>query len=217
MEYQYTDEPRPEILRMIPPDGHVIGSVGCGWAATEWVLAKQGRTLHGVDVSAEAIAVASTRLATARVVDPATSSYFPDESLDGLILADALEHIPQAWTALANLAKAVKPGGWVVISVPNMQSLGVCVQLGLLGDWPEKEIGLFDKTHIQMTTRRRLLRWCDGAGIELVRWFDKYDHPPRGRAMEIADKITLGLFHDWLAYQWQGVFRKRQPLSTAKS
>src|SRR5262245_56553273 len=120
MGYGYLDEVREDILRLIPPDGKVIGSIGCGWGTTEAVLVQQGRQVHGVDISAEAISRAASRLTSARRIEPNDFSPFDPASLDGLILADVLEHIPAAWEALTSYAKAVKPGGWVAISVPNM-------------------------------------------------------------------------------------------------
>jgi 2-polyprenyl-3-methyl-5-hydroxy-6-metoxy-1,4-benzoquinol methylase len=207
--YPYYDTPRSDILRMIPLDGPTIGSVGCGWAATERVLVEKGRVVHGVDVSKEAVAVAAGRLRSARVVQRDEQHFFDDDTLDGLILADVLEHMPNAWAALATMARSVRQGGWVVISVPNMQSLNVLIQFVLLGDWPEKELGIFDKTHIQMMSRRRLVRWCRAAGLEPVEWFDRYESHWRGRLIGVFDKLTLGLFHDWLTYEWQCVCRKR--------
>lgn len=51
---------------MIPSDGLVIGVIGCGRANTEARLVNEGRQVHGVDVSQEAIEVAATRLTSAR-------------------------------------------------------------------------------------------------------------------------------------------------------
>src|SRR4029450_10791847 len=114
MAYHYDDSVRPDILRMVPEDGRVIGSVGCGRGATEHELVRQDREVHGVDVSAEAIEVAKSRLTTARAIRPDDWDCFEPESLDGLVFADVLEHIPQAWIALEHFARALKPGGWAV-------------------------------------------------------------------------------------------------------
>lgn len=206
--YVYEDAPRKDILRMIPRDGTTIGSVGCGWGATEAVLMREGRAVHGVDISEAAITVARSRLTSARVIAPGDHHVFEDESLDGLILADVIEHIPLAWTALSSFSRAVKRGGWVVISVPNMQSLNVVVQLMLLGDWPEKKIGIFDETHIQMMTRKRLVRWAAAAGLVPIAWYDSYEDHWRGRAQQAVDRLTLRVLHDWLSYQWQCLFRR---------
>lgn len=205
--YPYPDEERPDVLRMIPPDGKVVGSIGCGSAALEAHLVRQGREVHGVDVCAAAIDGARRRLTTARVISPDERNPFPPDSLDGLILADVLEHIPLAWQALASFARAVRPGGWVVISVPNMRSIEVLVRFVLQGDWPEHPVGIFDRTHIQVMTRRRLARWCASAGLRAERWFDRY--PVRRTNLFVScDWLTAKLFHSWFMFQVQVLCRK---------
>jgi SAM-dependent methyltransferase len=194
---------------MIPPDGRVIGSIGCGAASTESVLVRDGREVHGVDINPEVVAVAQTRLTSARLVDPDERRPFEDESLDGLILADVIEHMPAAWDRLAEFARAVRPGGWVVISVPNMRSVNVALQFFLLGDWPENPIGIFDRTHLQVMSRRRLERWCRDAGLPVERWFDRYeDHNWRGRVTRFCDLLTMRLFHEYFTFQCQCRCRK---------
>ena len=208
--YAYSDVAHDYILRMIPKDGKTIGSIGCGWAATEAVLMGEGREVHGVDVSPVAIEVARTRLTSARVISPDDYHPFEDNSLDGLILADVIEHIPAAWDVLASYARAVRPGGWVVISVPNMRSLNVLIRFMVMGDWPENPVGIFDKTHLQVMSSRRLTRWCDRAGLSIERWFDRYEvHLRRGRIAKVLDPLTLRLFHEFFTYQLQCLCRKK--------
>lgn len=146
--YHYLDQLRDDILRMIPADGEIIGSIGCGFATTEKALVDQGREVHGVDVSQSAIEVARTRLTTARVVAPSDDYPFERDSLDGLILADIIEHLPMAWERLACFAEMVKPGGWVVISVPNMRNFEILATLVIKGEWYEFPLGIFDATHL---------------------------------------------------------------------
>ena len=202
---------RDDILRMIPPDGRIVGSIGCGVGATEAQLVKKGYEVHGVDIQPGAIEVAQKHLTTARVISPTDFQPFAPESLDGLILADVIEHIPQAWEALRQFAGAVKPGGWIVISVPNMRSLQVMYQFMWRGDWPEEETGIFDSTHVQMMSKKRLKRWITAAGLEVERWFDLYDPngPRRTQFFRTLDAITLKAMHSWCVYQIQAQCRKR--------
>jgi 2-polyprenyl-3-methyl-5-hydroxy-6-metoxy-1,4-benzoquinol methylase len=200
--YEYPDVVRNDILQMIPSDGQVIGSIGCGWAATEAILVQQGRQVHGVDVCAQAIEVAATRLTSARLVEPKTSPLFPPDSLDGLILADVIEHIPSAWLALAEFARCVRPGGWIIISVPNMRSIHTIREWWIGGDWPERPYGIFDATHLQVMSKKRLVRWCDGAGLQVERWFDKYKEDRR-QILHLLDLATFRCFHFWLTFQLQ--------------
>jgi 2-polyprenyl-3-methyl-5-hydroxy-6-metoxy-1,4-benzoquinol methylase len=205
MAYAYADCPREDILRMVPPDGTVIGSIGCGYATTEHELVKAGRTVHGADVAAEVEEVARGRLTTFALIKPGEKVPWAEGSLDGLILADVLEHIPGAWEALGGFSRLVKPGGWVVISVPNMRGVEVMSQFIWGGDWPERDTGIFDRTHIQMMSQKRLARWCGSAGLRVEKWFDRYDPngPRRYRFFRTMDLLTLKLMHGWFMYQVQ--------------
>ena len=174
-DYAYLDLFRADIFRMIPEDGKIIGTIGCGTARTEARLVEQGREVHGVDVAAGPIEVAKGRLTSARVIEPNNVAPFEPASLDGLILADVLEHLPDAWRALESFTQAVKPGGWVVISVPNMRYVGALRTFLIGGDWPEASLGIFDQTHIQVMTHKRLERWCRNAGLRPEKEFDIYD------------------------------------------
>jgi|SRR5436190_2868790 len=209
-DYVYSDDVRHDILRMVPADGKVIGTVGCGRARTESVLVAQGREVHGVDVSAVAIETAATRLTSARVVGVDDELPFAIASLDGLILADVIEHMPLAWQRLKTLATMIRPGGWAVISVPNMRYLSVLYKLVVSGEWEEAPMGIFDETHVQVMTHRRLRRWCTAAGLELEGWYDLYDYRffRRNvcRALNIA---TFKVFRSFLNSGVQGVFRRK--------
>ena len=208
-DYVYLDEVRPDIYRMIPPDGKVIGTIGCGRAATEAQLVREGREVHGVDVSPEAIEAARSRLTTARVIQPTEESPFDHNSLDGLILADVLEHMPLAWLKLRSFARAVKPGGWVVISVPNNRYIEALVPLLLKGDWPEYPMGIFDETHVQVLTHKRLDRWCREAGLRKEAEFDLYDFSFLKRNVYRALNLaTFRLFRSFLTFEVQARYRK---------
>lgn len=209
--YPYDDNPRWDITQMIPADGKVIGSIGCGGGATEAALVKAGREVHGVDIMPEPIERARTRLTSARVVQPGELHHFEPASLDGLILADVIEHLPEAWNALRVFASFIKPGGWVIISVPNMLYLGALREYVWRRDWPEDAKGIFDQTHIQFMTRRRLIRWCDAADIPIDKWFDKKGVNARWqRAIaKAANLATFKRFDEMLQFQLQVVCRKR--------
>jgi 2-polyprenyl-3-methyl-5-hydroxy-6-metoxy-1,4-benzoquinol methylase len=211
IDYPYLEVPaRADILRMIPTDGHMIGSFGCGAGNTEHELVLQGREVHGVDIATESIAASTPKMTSARLISPDDVHPFAENSLDGLILADVIEHLPLAWLALREIVKAVKPGGWVVISVPNMRNIDVLKQFFWKGDWPENPIGIFDQTHIQVMSDRRLERWCREAGLRIERKFDKYDPfgPRRYAFFRTLDLVTFKLFHSWFMYQLQFLCRK---------
>lgn len=109
--YHYIHMLRQDILDLVPETGVVIGSIGCGQAKTEEMLVQSGRIVHGVDISSQAIEVAKGRISSARVVNTDEIQPFEESSLDGLILADVLEHLPLGNQRLASYVKMVKRGG----------------------------------------------------------------------------------------------------------
>ena len=208
-DYAYLDLPRPDIYRMIPADGKIIGSIGCGRGATEARLVAEGREVHGVDVSPQAIEDARPRLTSARLIKPSEVSPFPESSLDGLILADVLEHLPMAWNKLRSFARAVKPGGWVVISVPNNRYADALFPFLFGGDWREQETGIFDQTHIQVMTHKRLDRWCRAAGLSKEVEFNCYDNRFLQRNIyRIMNLTSFGLLRSFFMYEVQARYRR---------
>ena len=47
-------------------------------------------------------------------------SPFPDRTFDQVVVVDYLEHIPDDWAFALELARILKPGGWVIINVPHL-------------------------------------------------------------------------------------------------
>lgn len=215
MSYAYDDQVRQDILRMIPADGKVIASIGCGPAATEAELVRQGRLVHGVDVAEAIREVAGGRLTSIRIIRPGDAVPFEANTLDGLILADVIEHIPRAWESLAEFARCVKPGGWVVISVPNMRNLDAMIAYTLRGDWPEEETGIFDRTHVQFMTHKRLARWIRQAGLVAEQWYPRPDprHPRRTPIMRVLNTVLLGMLSHVMDFQIQ--VRCRRPVEAS--
>lgn len=208
--YIYSDQVRFDILTLVPKTGFIIGSIGCGRASTEQVLVAAGREVHGVDISAEAVEVAKKRITSARVVNGDVLMPFAENSLDGLILADVIEHMPLAWNRLEQFAKMVKQGGWILISVPNMRQLRVLYTLLLKGDWPEQPTGIFDETHIQVMTHKRLERWAVKSGLSLLKWQNSYFFRPQINAIyKLINLVTFNYFQSFFDYQILGLFIKK--------
>jgi 2-polyprenyl-3-methyl-5-hydroxy-6-metoxy-1,4-benzoquinol methylase len=215
MSYVYDDQVRQDILRMIPSDGKVIASIGCGPAATEAELVRAGREVHGVDVAEAVREIAGPRLTSMRIIRPGEPVPFAENSLDGLILADVIEHIPRAWETLRGFAGLVKPGGWVVISVPNMRNLDAIITYAFRGDWPEEETGIFDGTHVQFMTHKRLERWVRQAGLVVEQWYPRPDprHPRRTPILRVLNAALLGMLSHVMDFQIQ--VRCRRPVKAS--
>jgi ubiquinone/menaquinone biosynthesis C-methylase UbiE/DNA-binding transcriptional ArsR family regulator len=100
-------------------DGWVVGDLGCGTGlATEAIAPHVGRVI-GVDASEEMLGAAKTRLAGLRNVDWRVGSLealpIKDQVLDAAVLMLVLHHVPAPAAALAEAARALKPGGRLLL------------------------------------------------------------------------------------------------------
>jgi 2-polyprenyl-3-methyl-5-hydroxy-6-metoxy-1,4-benzoquinol methylase len=82
-----------------------------------------GVTIHGVDVDGEHVAACQARLGDTPLSNLTFAQADLTESLgvelyDGIYNVDVLEHILDDRVALANLARALRPGGWLIIHTP---------------------------------------------------------------------------------------------------
>jgi 2-polyprenyl-3-methyl-5-hydroxy-6-metoxy-1,4-benzoquinol methylase len=115
----YLDLVRWEVVR---PNLQILDA-GSGWANYADLMAtRNGAQVVKVDLSEVAIA----RLAQSShspnvqmVVGDLTSLPYKDSSFDLVICSQVLEHIPDDVTALRELARVLKPGGQLVVAVPN--------------------------------------------------------------------------------------------------
>lgn len=106
---------------LLPSDkGGVIADVGCGTGANIGAFSKTHQCL-GVDISETAIKLAEQRFPdvtfkVGSVQDPSISNSI--SQADCVLLLDVLEHIQDDFAFLSELLGAMKPGGYLVMTVP---------------------------------------------------------------------------------------------------
>lgn len=114
---------------LAPRPGAVLLDLGCGTGedvlALAGLVAPGGRAI-GVDASAEMVAEARRRAAgtgTGSAVEfvhcDAHALALPDDAVDGARVERVLQHLDDPGRAVAELARAVRPGGRVVAAEPD--------------------------------------------------------------------------------------------------
>jgi SAM-dependent methyltransferase len=101
--------------------GAKVLDVGCGRGVLLGELANRGFEVHGQEISAEAARGADPR-AEIRVAASVADADYPDSSLDEVIIWHVLEHLPDPRASLEAVHRALKPGGRLVVAVPNFES-----------------------------------------------------------------------------------------------
>jgi SAM-dependent methyltransferase len=79
-----------------------------------------------------------------------------------------LEHLKDPQRALRDINQQLKPGGIVLVSVPNIAHLWVRLRL-LRGKFDYMDRGILDRTHLRFFTRVSLEALLREAGLDLVK------------------------------------------------
>lgn len=91
-----------------------ILDIGCGAGFLSNFLAKQGHSVHGIDMSVESLEVAKKYDETKSAVYKTANAYelpFPDESFDVVCAMDFLEHVEEPDRVIKEASRVLRPGG----------------------------------------------------------------------------------------------------------
>ena len=109
--------------------------VGCGHGEFGALLLQAGWSVDGLDLDPAQVASAAGRGLTARVCDLTGGLPFEDARFDALFAGEVIEHLVDTDAFLAEIARVVRPGGFVILTTPNLASFENRVRL-LLGIYP---------------------------------------------------------------------------------
>lgn len=124
-EHEYPSDLQREwvgrALRLIPPGGAVLDAP-CGTGKYFSQIAEAGRLVAGVDQSAGMLAQAEARGIASLLEHRALQDLSYTHEFDAVITVDAMENIPpEDWPlVLANLHRAVRPGGVMYLTVEEV-------------------------------------------------------------------------------------------------
>lgn len=164
------DNPRDEVIRLIPREARRILDVGCSTGAMGALLEERGRRVTGIEVDpglAERARPRLHRVIEADVEALAGTGSRMDGSYDCVVLADVLEHLRNPWSVTRWAAAQLAVGGSMVISVPNIRHVRLISDVVLRQYWPYEEIGIFDRTHLRFFARRNLPQLLEGTGLSI--------------------------------------------------
>lgn len=157
-------------LQLIGRDKRVL-ELGCAAGHVTRALVEAGCSVVGLEYEEEAAAAArevAEDVVVTDLFDPENLTKAVDgRQFDVVYAGDVLEHLTDPAGVLAAGRRALRPGGFVVISLPNVAHVDVKLAL-LQGRFQYREFGLLDRTHLRFFTRASILQLLDDAGLELA-------------------------------------------------
>lgn len=104
------------------PRGRVL-DVGCGRGILLGLLRARGWETSGVEFNDTAAEHARAELGLSVSTGGFLEASLPDRPFDVVVLWHVLEHLPHPVEALRRCREIVRPGGLLVVAVPNLESL----------------------------------------------------------------------------------------------
>jgi SAM-dependent methyltransferase len=135
--------------------GPEVLDAGAGQGSLSTKLVELGFEVTSSDASPAAVAVLENRLSSPVVRADVSSLPFDEESFDAVILGEVLEHVEDDRGALAEVARVLRPGGVLALSVPANPKL-----FGSSDVWAG---------HVRRYRRPELIEACTAAGFTVER------------------------------------------------
>lgn len=152
---------------LLPQGGRVL-DVGCASGGLLELLRDRASHRAGLELSESAARAARAHADEVHCgrIEDAELPFAPD-SFDVVILADVLEHLPDSAAGLRRALSFARPGGMLIVSVPNIAHWQARLEL-LRGRWPSRESGTFDSGHLRFFTIDSLSRMLVDGGLREV-------------------------------------------------
>ena len=141
--------------------------VGCASGYLAKTLGAFGNTVTGVEFDPDAAAEATPHLHRVIVADldrVDLAEAVGGDRFDVIVFGDVLEHLRDPLPPLRAARRLLNPGGYLVISIPNIAHGDVRMSL-LLGRFPYGNLGLLDNTHLRFFTRASVQELLTDAGF----------------------------------------------------
>ena len=167
--YAYFEDVNWGLLRLWGSrSGLDVLDVGCGFATTAQKIEEAGNRVTGIESNAAAVAVARTRIAEVVEGDLQVPGILGERRFDVIVFADVLEHLAWPVDVLTSYLRFLRPGGSVIVSLPNVGLWSVRLSL-MLGRFQYDDSGVLDRTHLRFFTRRSAVEMLRSAGLVVLR------------------------------------------------
>ncbi|MCK5126375.1 MAG: class I SAM-dependent methyltransferase [candidate division Zixibacteria bacterium] len=180
---------RADIIQTLfePDKNKKIIDVGCGRGTVMRQLFQSGFNVNGCDISSDTIRELSQSGFDAFLCDLETDP-IPGK-YDVLMCLEVLQQIFDPEAVIAKMRKALNPGGYLIISVPNEFHILSRLKL-LLG---KSHLGHFEESHIRLFSPGRARELFDKCGLTIDKTISVSVVPPKLKALQAVGRFIARL------------------------
>jgi SAM-dependent methyltransferase len=205
------------MLDFIPAEAAVLLEVGCGEGAFAGHLKKTrahlGLPVEVWGVEMDRVAAGKAAVVLDRVLQGDVATVLPNlptNHFDGLVLNDVIEHVTDPVALLGSLRPLLKPGGFLVASIPNVRYFFNVVDLAVHGRWDYTDEGILDRTHMRFYTRSSMIRLLEDCGFTVQNMTGI--NPTGSLKFRLVNLLTWGRWSDMQYLQFACLARAGRPV-----
>lgn len=170
--YSKADEVRVQKVLKLIGRGKKVLDLGCFDGAISQKIAASGNQVWGIDASEQAVKQARKKKVKAQVGDVSQKLAFKEGFFDVVFAGEIIEHILDTDFFLEEIKRVLRVNGELVITTPNVASLGRRLLL-FLGKNPYFEVALGfpigrSSGHIRFYTKELLVNFLKHKGFNVV-------------------------------------------------
>jgi 2-polyprenyl-3-methyl-5-hydroxy-6-metoxy-1,4-benzoquinol methylase len=205
----YHGQIRRDMIALVPKGARLL-DLGGGYGATALELKRLGKCTYAglIDLAAPEHVEGLDVTRRDNLAEPGVLERFVAEQgqFDTILCLDILEHLAEPEALLDAVRGALRPGGHLVASIPNVRHCSVIMPLLLRGQWDYRESGVLDRTHLRFFTRSSIRALIEGAGFQIKRMVPS---ATASRWQRLGNALTLGLLRDLFTMQYFVVAQNR--------
>lgn len=202
-------------IALVGSDKRVV-DFGCSTGFVARVLSDNGCTVTGIELDADAAEKA--RAYCDRVIVGDLDELDLAEELGGQpydvgLFGDVIEHLKDPRRVLVAMRDLLAPGGYIVLSVPNVAHASVRLAL-LKGQFDYEDVGILDSTHLRFYTRDSIGDLMESCGylVDVMDWTEqKVSEDDLHEALDPLGLANLDevarAFSEWEAVAYQFVIK----------
>ena len=195
-----------QIIDWINPNSIVL-DFGCGnGQLSNYLMKYKDCQIVGIEKESELAKIARNhgfKVICSDIEDPKLLNFIPSFNYDSIIFADVLEHLVSPWMILNKCHRLLKPGGHLIISIPNIVHFSMRLRF-LIGRFEYSDHGgIRDIGHLRFFTYYSVKRMFAETGYfiedEFYRW--RFMNHDQWLPFQQILRILTELFPNLLAYQ----------------
>ena len=166
-DLHYYHANRGVMARFLPDAYERVLEVGCGAGGFRDHL-RQPCEVWGVEPNAEAGKTAALKMDRVLIgTYDSVADQLPDAYFDVVVCNDVIEHMTDHDAFLEAIKQKMRPGAFIVGSIPNIRHITALFKLLVLKDWRYSESGILDRTHLRFFTKMSLRRTLQAHGYAI--------------------------------------------------